>query len=317
MSFVKTPIYLLQLFIDPLLDFALDYGIPYLRSKIAPVTSVLPENIQVALNTITMSIDGAFGPLLHSRAKSTAGQVESTTSGLFEVAPGNDTFAWGRHIAALQSSIEAAGNAALDRWYRFAVGRSSLDRSVCIFVGYVVLIVAGSFYLGRSRGIPRSRNGSGLNDIIRQQGVFLKVFMFIVLELVIFPAICGILIDLSTLPLFADATVASRWAFFTESPYTSIFLHWFIGTGFMFHFAVFVTLCREIVRPGVMWFIRDPNDPQFHPVQEMIERPVLSLMRKIGSSALMYFILIVAGIGTVAVAVSQFTSVYPLRWPFE
>ncbi|CAG8474643.1 1324_t:CDS:2, partial [Racocetra fulgida] len=99
------------------------------------------------------------------------------------------------------------------------------------------------------------------------------VAFFVAIELLIFPIICGILLDLSTLPLFPDATPTSRLEFYLESPVTSTFLHWFTGTAFMFHFAVFVSLCREIVRTGVMWFIRDPNDPQFHPIKEILERP--------------------------------------------
>lgn len=273
----------------------------------------LPESIQVAFNTLYDHVVSALEPLTVLREEGAPANIASdlpVTPQTYDAAQ-----AW---MLAVQEKMEEVGVTVLDRWHRFALGQTGLDRSVCILMGYMVLILLGSWYLARSRhGGTRNATGTGVNDILRQQGVFLKVFFFIILELVVFPTVCGILIDLATLPLFVDATIATRWAFFRENPYSGTFLHWFVGTGFMFHFAVFVTLCREIVRPGVMWFIRDPNDPQFHPVQEMIERPILTLMRKIGASAMMYSILIVAGIGTVTFVVSRYTGVYPLHWPFE
>ncbi|ORY93848.1 hypothetical protein BCR43DRAFT_551551 [Syncephalastrum racemosum] len=312
-SFIQTPIYILRLVTDPVLDFTLDYAWPFLHTKTAPMADRLPESIQVALKTLYDHITAALEPLTALREDGTPTQIVSDTGAI--TGAHSATQVW---MLAMQDKLEEAGVIILDRWHRFALGQTGLDRSVCILMGYMVLILLGSWYLARSRHSgTRNAGGTGVNDILRQQGVFLKVFFFIVLELVVFPTVCGILIDLATLPLFVDATVASRWAFFRENPYSGTFLHWFVGTGFMFHFAVFVTLCREIVRPGVMWFIRDPNDPQFHPVQEMIERPILTLMRKIGASAMMYSILIVAGIGTVTFVVSRYTGVYPLHWPFD
>ena len=48
----------------------------------------------------------------------------------------------------------------------------------------------------------------------------------------------------------------------------------------MFHFAMFVSMCRDIVRAGTLYFIRDPNDPQFHPIREILERPTLHQLTK-------------------------------------
>lgn len=297
-----------------MVDFILDYALPYMRSALAPVMDLIPANIREVTDSLLSHFASLTG--LFSQVRDQATIVPSPHHANSLVKNGT-SLVWSEHMAAFHDKLEAASEVALGRWQQFALGHSGLDRSVCIVVGYIVLVLIGSWYLARSRGMSRGSTAHAVNDLIRQQGVFLKVFLFIVLELVVFPVVCGVLIDLATLPLFGDASVASRWAFFVANPYSGIFLHWFVGTGFMFHFAVFVTLCREIVRPGVMWFIRDPNDPQFHPVQEMIERPILTLMRKIGSSALMYSVLIVAGIGAVTLLVSQYTGVYPLRWSYK
>lgn len=209
------------------------------------------------------------------------------------------------------------------RWHQLALGKSGLDRILCTIVGYIVLLSVGSWCLTRQRNrggnkgrIHRAASG-GISEFIRQQGLFFKVFVFIALELVLLPIICGILLNLATLPLIENASVSTRWAFAVAHPYCGCFLHWFVGTGFMFHFAMFITLSREIVRPGVMWFIRDPNDPQFHPVQEIMERPLLLLLRKLCTGALLYLSLIVVGMGTVIWSVSRYTSINHIRWAFE
>ncbi|KAI1303396.1 hypothetical protein EDD11_005359 [Mortierella claussenii] len=95
-------------------------------------------------------------------------------------------------------------------------------------------------------------------------------------------------------------------------------MHWLVGTAFMFNFSVFVSLCREVVRPGVMWFIRDPNDEGFHPVREILERPVLVQLRKLGTGALMYFTLIILGVSMTTHGVRLLIKgVFPLRWPVD
>ncbi|KAI8148867.1 hypothetical protein BJV82DRAFT_201164 [Fennellomyces sp. T-0311] len=309
---IHTPISVLRFITDHIVDFTLDYGMPYTRSRIAWASKMLPESIQVAFQTVDNYILDLF-----SHASLDASTTVTQAAPAATIAISDDMFAWSDHIVVLQENIETIAAAILERWHRFALGQTGLDRSICILMGYAVLIFVGSWYLARTRRESENATGNSINDIIRQQGVFLKVFFFIVLELVVFPTVCGILIDLATFPLFKDASIAGRWEFFMANPYSVTFLHWFIGTGFMFHFAVFITLVRETVRSGVMWFIRDPNDPQFHPVQEMIERPVLTLIRKIASSALMYCVLIVVGIGTVTFAVSHYSGVYPLRWSFD
>ena len=38
---------------------------------------------------------------------------------------------------------------------------------------------------------------------------------------------------------------------------------------FIFYLASFVMLLREVLRPGVLWFLRNLNDQNFHPIQEV------------------------------------------------
>ena len=134
----------------------------------------------------------------------------------------------------------------------------------------------------------------------------------------IFPLFCGVVVGVTTLPVLPGATLASRWAFYLQSPNWSIIMHWLVGTAFMFNFSVFVSICRGVVRPGVMWFIRDPNDEGFHPVREILERPVLVQLRKLVTGAMMYSTLIVLGVSMATHGVNLFMKgVFPLRWSVE
>lgn len=203
--------------------------------------------------------------------------------------------------------------ALLKRWRECALRKRGVDRIVCTLFGYILLITLGSWYLSKSK---RSRPGS-TNEILRQQGVFLKVLVCIFLELVLFPTVCGILIDISTLPLFAGCSFQGRLDFLVKNPYSGIFLHWFVGTGFVFQYSTFVVLVREVIRPGVLWFINNPNDPQFHPVQEMAERPILSSIKKMCTSAIIYFILLMIGMGLATLLISKYSGIYPVLWSFK
>jgi E3 ubiquitin-protein ligase DOA10 len=136
--------------------------------------------------------------------------------------------------------------------------------------------------------------------------------------MVIFPLFCGVVIGVTTLPILPGATLATRWAFYLESPKWSLLMHWLVGTAFMFSFALFVSTCRGVVRAGVMWLIRDPNDEGFSPVREIIERPILMQLRKLGIGALMYMTLIVVGISMLTQGIYYLMgSVLPLRWTIE
>jgi E3 ubiquitin-protein ligase DOA10 len=67
-------------------------------------------------------------------------------------------------------------------------------------------------------------------------GIGIKLFVYLVLEIVLFPFFSACLIDLVTLPLFST-TVASRYQFYEKFPTMFLCLHWVIGTVFMYYFA--------------------------------------------------------------------------------
>jgi E3 ubiquitin-protein ligase DOA10 len=66
-----------------------------------------------------------------------------------------------------------------------------------------------------------------------------------------------------------DATLKDRKTSFHVAPGTSMFIHWLVGMVYVFYFASFILLLREVLRPGVLWFLRNLNDPEFNPIQEV------------------------------------------------
>lgn len=130
------------------------------------------------------------------------------------------------------------------------------DRGIAIACGYTAFALAGVAYLRIAAAI-QGTNGRGLVEgtlaqILYQAGGVLKVILIISIEMIAFPLYCGLLLDVALLPLFGDVTFLSRMEFTVKSPWTSVFVHWFVGTCYMFHFALFVSMCRKIMRTGVL-----------------------------------------------------------------
>lgn len=118
--------------------------------------------------------------------------------------------------------------------------------------------------------------------------LIIKVFLLVFLEIGFFPVMCGCWMDVCTLPLF-NITLSQRVATFSSAPFMSIFLHWMVGMVYVFYSASFVILLREILRPGVLWFMRNLNDPDFNPIQEMIDLPFTRHFRRLVVSTTLFF----------------------------
>lgn len=211
--------------------------------------------------------------------------------------------------------VDRSVTSAMDYW-------TANDRLIAVLAGYTFFALAGAVYLRRETPFSTSQQGQRIeriiSDILQQAGGVLKVILIISIEMLAFPLYCGLLLDLAMLPLFKDATIYSRWRFACDSPWTAGFVHWFIGTCYMFHFALFVSMCRKIMRKGVLYFIRDPDDPTFHPVRDVLERSVTTQLRKIAFSALVYGALVIVCLGGVVWTLSRVTyGVLPIHWTTE
>lgn len=151
--------------------------------------------------------------------------------------------------------------------------------------------------------------------ILVESEVIGKVVFILSIELLSFPIFCGILLKFSILPVFETISIPLMIESDMSRPVLSIFLYWVMGTSYMFLFTLFVTMCRKIMRPGVLFFLRDSNDPDYKPIDDMLEKGLFVQLGKIGISAVLYAIIIVMGIGavTLTVRLQTFLNVFPIK----
>ena len=195
---------------------------------------------------------------------------------------------------------------------------SAKEKIACVVLGYLLFAAAGSIYLKVARWYLALKDEEKVPgfvaDTLRQAGGVMKVIIIIGIEMIVFPLYCGIMLDIALLPLFDEASIYSRVKFFGTAPFTALFIHWFMGTCYMFHFALFVSMCRKVMRKGVLYFIRDPDDASFHPVRDVLERPVITQLGKIAFSAFVYGSLLVICLGGVVTGLNHIGNVLPIHW---
>lgn len=69
------------------------------------------------------------------------------------------------------------------------------------------------------------------------------------------------------------------------------------------------------MRTGALWFIKDPQDQNFHPIREILDRPALVHIRKLIVSGFMYGFVIACSVGTVSAILRIFSrTIMPFRW---
>ncbi|KAI9672640.1 MAG: hypothetical protein M1831_000075 [Alyxoria varia] len=284
----------------------------------------------IALLTISERISSLIGTAVHASSRFVHSSWDIST--VISVAKSSTTTLMHHAKASSVSLWEACTNISSHGWtisfeqvnpgvaLEFTEdGWTTPDRVIAILLGFTFFGSLCAIYYTYFAPLATSRQGHKIEgvvmDVLQQTGGILKVVLIISIEMLVFPLYCGILLDMAMLPLFGQATFGTRIIFAIESPWTSAFVHWFVGTCYMFHFALFVSMCRKILRRGVLYFIRDPDDPHFHPVRDVLERSVVSQLRKIGSSALIYGALVIVCMGSVVWLLAYgIAGVFPLRW---
>eukprot|EP00960_Hanusia_phi_P043657 756182-Hanusia_phi.AAC.1 len=67
-----------------------------------------------------------------------------------------------------------------------------------------------------------------------------------------------------------------------------LYSHWAVGVAFMVHVAVLVAVLREVVKPEVLWFLRNPEDAIEHPLRDLIDEPIPKHARRIVLCTILY-----------------------------
>jgi E3 ubiquitin-protein ligase MARCH6 len=142
-----------------------------------------------------------------------------------------------------------------------------LSDAATVAVGYGVIFLALSFYLclialirytrgqpitvGRIHGVTTMAEAAPsvvrqMIASVRYMATMVKVAFLLVIELGVFPLLCGWWLDICTLGML-EATISHRVAFFWSSPLTSSLLHWLVGIVYMLQISIFVSLLREVI----------------------------------------------------------------------
>lgn len=192
-------------------------------------------------------------------------------------------------------------------------GSSRLSDVTTLAVGYMVIFCLVFFYLGLFTLIRYTRGerltigrlygiasiAEAIPSLFRQflSGMrhlmtMVKVAFLLVIELGVFPLMCGWWLDVCTLRMLG-ATFAKRVEFFSHSPLASSSIHWLVGIIYMLQISIFVSLLRGVLRNGVLYFLRDPADPNYNPFRDLIDDPVHKHARRVLLSVAVYGSLIV------------------------
>ncbi|XP_024387636.1 probable E3 ubiquitin ligase SUD1 isoform X3 [Physcomitrium patens] len=141
----------------------------------------------------------------------------------------------------------------------------------------------------------------------------LKISILMIIELGIFPIICGWCLDISTIKI-RDITYFKQLQFFWKSPVASTIHHWVAGIAYISHIGSFISILSEVLRPSVLFFLRNPSGSNHNPVVDMINDPLPKHAKRILLSMAMYGNLIATLIYVPAyLATSIAPSMFPLN----
>lgn len=245
--------------LDRIMDSIVRNFIYFTDSEILPFSAASHEALINLQSLLVDSVSGLGSRVIYLLV----GDYRITMAGCYSVATEASKLLWQSMlkvpafatrpdswvISLALDKREAPLNLELSAW-------SSADRFWATIAGYTAISVLGALYV--KKGSPFSSGQVGreweatILDLLNQAGGVMKVILIISIEMLVFPLYCGLLLDAALLPLFDNTTIMSRLLFTLKSPLTSIFVHWFVGTCYMFHFALFVSMCRKIMRKGVL-----------------------------------------------------------------
>ncbi|XP_057546361.1 probable E3 ubiquitin ligase SUD1 [Amaranthus tricolor] len=213
-----------------------------------------------------------------------------------------------------------AGTSKLSDVTTLAVGYMFIFSLILLYFGAVALIkyIKGEpLTMGRFQSIASA--AENVPSLLRQffSGMrhlmtMIKVAFLLVIELGVFPLMCGWWLDICTIRMFGKS-MAQRVEFFSVSPLASSFVHWVVGIFYMLQISIFVSLLRGVLRNGVLYFLRDPADPNYNPFRDLIDDPVYKHARRVLLSVAVYGSLIVMLVYLpVKLAMRMAPSIFPL-----
>ncbi|KAG0570423.1 hypothetical protein KC19_6G161200, partial [Ceratodon purpureus] len=213
------------------------------------------------------------------------------------------------NAATFIGRITEAGNV-FNRVTKATVFELKLSEATTTAIGYAVLFTAISFYLAlitfirftHRQPLPIANIHGSNNTLIvpivpsvTQQikvgiqyvGIMIKIVVLMVIELGLFPILCGWWLDISTKEMF-DITLSQRVQFFSTSPITSTIIHWLVGIVIMLQIGILVKVTRQAFRPEMLHFLRDHTNSNENLFGDLIRDSLYKHAQQIFLSFIIY-----------------------------
>lgn len=188
-----------------------------------------------------------------------------------------------------------------------------VQRVLVVGLGYaLVFVVVARLMDGLIRGKKPVRGTARKVYLVYfEVMITIKVFLVFAMEIFVFAVYCGFLLDVCAAPLFLKEVwnpdtygmrmLATMGAWrIGKHPISRVAMYWFFGTLYMLFFAHFVGMTRNhILRPGTLYFLRLPDDPNVRLIHDVIKRPFWFQVLRVWLSIKYYLVFIIAGIGGV------------------
>lgn len=204
---------------------------------------------------------------------------------------------------------------------------TNFERVLLVSTGYALACFAMASFMNLLVAGPKPITGNArkVYKVLFRIKCTAKVFAIFAIEILVFPIFCGMLLGFCLAPLTVKDLVSRSVVDgipvydYTLQIYTGMgwptdgFVRllgmWSLGTSYMLLVALFVGMARtRILRPGVLFFIKSPEDPNAHLIHDAVVKPFMLQILRIFLSAKVYTAFILLGIGTVTWGIRFFVN---------
>lgn len=181
-------------------------------------------------------------------------------------------------------------------WMNFlgvSVSVSGMPNLVYICLGYLFFICITATCLFTLRKMDEARRfirAFRLKNaywIIAFTHVVARTILVMLVEFIILPLLFGMAVDLFALPS-GTLSAKARLHAVTALSARRLLTHWALGIFYISALSIFIGVLREVLHPHLFCFLRDPNDPDFDPLKEIVTKPLAYHLRRLSLSVLLY-----------------------------
>lgn len=204
---------------------------------------------------------------------------------------------------------------------------TNFERVLLVSTGYALACFAVASFMNLLVAGPKPITGNArkVYKVLFRIKCTAKVFAIFAIEILVFPIFCGMLLGFCQAPLTVKDLVSHSVVHgipvydytlqinagmgWPTDGFVKLLGMWSLGTSYMLLVALFVGMVRSrILRPGVLFFIKSPEDPNAHLIHDAVVKPFMLQILRIFLSAKVYTAFILLGIGTVTWGIRFFVN---------